>query len=668
MSESTISSPAIEAEKSIANRLPLWLVLGGLALALGWLGFKGFNTAHAAQSLLSRQAEIEALMAEGVANADPDQTEALVVAIRGDIARLKSNAAPFVAVAPLFGWLPKVGPLLDATPELMTMADAGSEAAAYAMRGLKPALVLLQQPGEPGVSQLPVLLQVVDAAGPDLVQAAAAMDRVMAARAAITNVEGLPWRVRTLLEAADDNLPIARNGLKLAQVLPEIMGSQGRRTYLIVAQNEDELRATGGFISGAGLIVVENGAILSVNFGDPYLIDNWAHKPYDFPPQPLYDFMGSELFLFRDANYWPDFPTSAEKVMQLYTYGQNVPLDGAIGIDQRFLQLLLTSTGPVQVPELEATISSENVIAQLRAEWGPQPDQTGNWVVQRKAFMGPLASAIRARLEMGLATLDPIHLARTIQAAVDTGHLQIYLRDPAVAAIMAETGWDGRLANPAGQDFLLVVDTSVGFNKASVAIERQLTYQVTLTGTGGGQADLAVQYNHPINPDGQPCRQGATYTGATRYEDLINGCYWDYVRIYTPAGSTLLEASSHPLEAGVLLTGLAWDGQAQVVTDDPGPMSVFANFLLVPRGESVTTSFRYQLPAGVVQPLGGRQQYTLTVAKQAGARPQLLQVTVVLPPGARLAQTIPAADSVNGQTVLFSAELDQDRSFTVIYR
>ena len=85
-----------------------------------------------------------------------------------------------------------------------------------------------------------------------------------------------------------------------------------------MAQNEDELRATGGFLTGAGIVTVENGRIVDLSFLDSNYVDNYWVKPYDFPPQPLYDYMGLEMLLFRDANYWPDFPTSARKAMDLY--------------------------------------------------------------------------------------------------------------------------------------------------------------------------------------------------------------------------------------------------------------------------------------------------------------------------------------------------------------
>jgi hypothetical protein len=115
------------------------------------------------------------------------------------------------------------------------------------------------------------------------------------------------------------------------------------------------------------------------------------------------------------------------------------------------------------------------------------------------------------------------------------------------------------------------------------------------------------------------------------------------------------------------MSGHPWGGEARVVTDEPTPFSVFANFLLIPQGQSVTTNFTYQLPKTITTREGGNYHYILEVHKQAGMRPQPLSINVTLPPGARLEETIPAATSINGQVVTFSTDLRQDMTIEVIY-
>jgi hypothetical protein len=666
-SVATAAAPAVVTNRSRQRRL-IWLVL--LLLLLAWLGYKTWRVLTLLRSLQARQPEIQALVGGGLTNMDPDRTEAAVLATTEDVGELAGHLRPFAFVAPLFGWLPKVGPLLSAAPHFVEMADAGSEAGAYAIQGLKPALVVLQAPNAEGASRLPGLIAVLDEAGPELAQAAAAMDRVVAARAEIGDPAELPWRVQTLLAETDPLLAFAHDALYLAPVLPEIMGQEGLRTYLIIAQNEDELRPTGGYISGAGLLIVDQGAIVNLSFEDANVIDDYHNKPYGFPPQPLYDFMGSELFLFRDANFWPDFPTSAESVMNLYTYGQGPALDGVIATDQAFLQMLLSAVGPLQVSELDQTLTSDNVINLLRSAWSIQEGQTANdWFESRKAFMGPMAAAIRNHLENNPGSIDVRAMARVLHTAVATKHLQIYMRDPDVAAVLYQLGWDGRLPNLAGQDTLMVVETSMGFNKSRPLVESSLAYHVTLAEEGGGQAQLDLSYEHQGQNSGLDCDQSSPYTGGLQYESLINECYWNYLRVYAPAGSQLIEASHHPAPPNWFISGRAWDGQATTVSDDPSGLAVFTNFIVLPRASTLDASFTYRLPAAIIQAQsGGQQRYQLTVYKQAGLGPQPFELTVTLPPGTGLVSADPVPTLRDGQNVTFITTLDSNLDFVLIYR
>ncbi len=339
------------AARSLSRVARLFILAGFLILAV-WISLKAWRVYQAAQSLIGVQQEAQTLMAGGFKALDPDAAEALVVGARADIVTLRDELGIFRPLAPYLGWVPRLGPALVASPYLMDMADAGSEAGVLAVSSLKPALAILQGEDFSG-ARLGELLPVLTVAAPQLELAAAGIQDYQIARAGLAEAipqEQLPWRVKQFLELSDEWLPAAEDGLRLAPYLPVLLGQDGPRRYLILAQNEDEMRATGGFLTGAGVITVQDGQIIDLTFRDANQVDNWRDKPYDFPPQPLYDFMGLELFLFRDANYWPDFPTSAQKAMDLFVYGQDsAPLDGAIAIDQEFLRTLVDATGPVPI-------------------------------------------------------------------------------------------------------------------------------------------------------------------------------------------------------------------------------------------------------------------------------------------------------------------------------
>ncbi len=667
-----VPAPVQTPSRGSTGRIARLLVLAGLLILLLWLGLKAWRVYQSAQSLLAIEPEARALMAGGMNQVDPDAAEALVLRAREDIAVIYDELAFTRPIAPYLGWVPRLGPTLVASPHLLEMADAGSEAGALAITSLKPALAIYQRE-DFGAASLGELLPVISAAAPELESAGLAVGRYAASRQALAEAvptETLPWRVRQLLEVSDQWLPIGQDGLRLLPHFPELLGQDGPRRYLILAQNEDEMRATGGFITGAGAITVENGRITNLDFRDANNVDNWRAKPYAFPPQPYYDFMRLELFGFRDANFWPEFPVSAQKAMQLYEYGLDAPpFDGVIAIDQEFLRLLVDSTGPVPIPGTDQQINANNVLQTLREARDIQEGQEiQEWVRDRKAFLGGFAAAIQAKIETDFGSIDPMKLVANMAGAAEERHLSIYMREPALGAALAANGWDGSLPQAPPGDFLMVVDTNMGYNKANVFIERAIDYTVTLSSQP--QAEVAVTYRHTGPATGEPCYQGVDeeFEEAAEYLAIADQCYWNYVRVYAPAGSTLQDASRHTVPGNTLYSETTWDSPGLMVDDLPW-LSTFANFLLVPRNEEVTATFAYQLPAGVLTLLeSGDLSYQLDIRKQPGMKDEALRVTVNLPANASVLEVTPAPSAVDGTRISFELNLNANQLVAIRYR
>ncbi|MCB8966625.1 MAG: DUF4012 domain-containing protein [Ardenticatenaceae bacterium] len=658
--------------KNTSTKVLRFVILAGFLLIVLWLGLKGWRIAQAARSLLAAQTQVETLMAEGLAQIDPNEAEALLLQVRQDVVTLKRETAVFMPLTPYLTWLPRVGPLMPAARPLMEMADAGTEAGVYALRGLKPTLALLQNDA-PGTERIAALVQTLNSAKPDLQQTSQAFDRLVAARAALGDTSAFPAQLQTLLDRADPWLPVAQTGLQVAQIMPDIMGVSGQRRYLVIAQNEDEARPTGGFIAGAGLVVVENGRIVDLTFRDANLVDAWSDdlrtltKPYGDPPLPIQQFLGLDLFLFRDANFWPDFPTSAEMAMELYSYGQDSgPLDGAIAIDQQFMQMLLQVIGPIDVATENVSINGSNVISAMREAWGIDEGETvREWIFDRKSFMATFAAAILQKIQTDFNTVDPLFLIHTLNEAIAQRHLQVYMRNANEAAVLYAVNWDGRLSNDSGQDLLMVVDTNMGYNKVNIHVDNAIRYHVNLATQ---QANLAVTYQHRGTDEGEPCYQGTPYTSDVTYIGRADTCYWNYMRVYAPAGSVLQESSRHLVPGTTMFNGQTWDETAVTVTDDPTGLAVFANFFLLPWGQQLATTFQYQLPPGIIHDEANEHIYRLMIYKQPGTRPQTIEIMVELPANAMLVSSTLTPTSVVGSAVSFVTNLETDMELMISYR
>ena len=659
----------------LAMRWKTVFLLLGILLLL-WLGVKAWRIGRAVNSLLDQQTAAETLMANGLTNIDPDAAESMVKTIRQEFVVLRDETAFLLPLTPHLGWVPKVGPLLLSAPQLVAMGDAGTETAVYAIDSLKPILHILQAE-DSGETQLAQLVNALAEARPGLAQAAAALDRVAQARADISNVADFPERLKPLFATADEWLPIAQDSLAIVQILPDIMGQNGRRTYLLLAQNEDEIRATGGFISGVGTLTLEKGDILGLTFQDastfdtPTLLNNSAL--YDYPPQPLHDLMGLDYLLLRDANYWPDFPYSAQTALELYRRVEpDTALDGVIAIDQQFMSLLVAATGPISVPDNEQVITAQNTIESFREAFNIDEGQSVNeWLRNRKSFLTTFSSAVLEKIQGDFGAVDPVTFIKNIHFALASRHLQLYMLDEQETAVLDRLDWDGRLENPAAQDFLLVLDTNMGFNKTNMYVQRSFDYRVRLNPAGESAADLTIAYKH-TNPPGEnsACEQGISYANAPSYYEIADRCYYNFLRIYTPVNSHLADATTHQIPAENLLSGTAWESSSTEINEFAN-FSTFTNFFMVPRGEEQTTAYHYTLPANIIQQMdNGQFVYNLWLRKQASQNIEPVKVHISLPEGSTLLDawaTQEATIKSESNVIEISLDLEADTQISITF-
>ena len=126
---------------------------------------------------------------------------------------------------------------------------------------------------------------------------------------------------------------------EIAPVLPQMLGDSGSRTYLLMAQQNAELRATGGLPGSIGPLIVENGRITVGEFvagSTNFSTEANMHGDVTAEENALFsDRMATRI---TDTNFNPDFPRVAHFAKGLYEAGTGQKVDGVIAIDPVFLQ------------------------------------------------------------------------------------------------------------------------------------------------------------------------------------------------------------------------------------------------------------------------------------------------------------------------------------------
>jgi len=604
-----------------------WVVLGpilALLLALGvWAGSKGMRLWQHLDSLRTTLPRLEArIRPDAMADLQPADLAALkedFATLEADLAAIEAEVGPLLPLTPYLGWVPRFGGDIQAAPSLLQVASGIARAAHLTLKGMEPLVRAWKQP-EAGASAsllervLPPLVE----AGPRLAEAQKELERVAAARAEL-DISRLSPRVRAQMERLDRYLPLLRLAVQAARLAPNLLGAEGPRCYLILAQNSDELRATGGFISGVGVLRLNRGRIEELSFEDSYTVDDLS-KPHPPSPAALRKYMYAEILVLRDSNWSPDFPTSAQVAASLYALDRGVMVDGVIAADLTAVQWLVGALGPLHLEGYERPVNGQNVLKFMKDTWAAPPNapalaeqigtpgkSRGEWWRHRKDFMSILLEGVLAKLESG-EDLELGRLVRVLKRCLDEKHVLIHARDPQTTELLAEAGWDGAL-RPGEGDFLLVVDSNVGFNKVNPLIEQEILYRVTLGEGRRPHAELTLRYRHTATVRLKKCIHKPHYGDS--YDDMMNRCYWDYVRVYVPAGSELQQARG--FEPGSV-ESLPGERETQV----------FAGFFVMAPGEEREIILSYDLPPEVV----ARGTYRLRVQKQPGTGALPLRVQV----------------------------------------
>lgn len=644
---------------SVIARHKRKIALGLVALGVLLVVFWAVQTAVAAGSLLRSLKTVQGLLEDNPMAADVSALGTLLRQTRRDVVTLRRNAGWLAGMGPAFHWLPKVGPMLNDAPALLAMADGLTEAGVLLWDAAEPFGVALQ--GGETATALEGLGDLFDRLTPVLPRAQAAVTRANMAFVEV-DVDAFPDRLRGPMKRLEPLLPLLDDGLALAETAPSLLGLESPCTYLLLVLNESELRPGGGFITGVGEVHISGAQVASMAFSDSYAADDFT-QPYPFAPEPFRQFMGIELWVFRDSNWSPDFPTAVRQGLELYRPPHEVTVDGVIAVDQHAAQLLLDTLGPLTMPGMEEPLTGATLLDQLYSTWAPEEgEEYGAWWQQRKSFMEPLAEAVMARVTAG--DVDWSGLAKAGLQLVNEKHVQLYFADAQVQTVLAARGWDGGLRAPDG-DYAMVVEANLGYNKASSKLDRAFTYEVDLA-QSPPRATMTLTYTHTSQVD-IACVPEARYD--PEYTQMMDRCYWAYLRLYVPEGAKLVETNRHSIPADSVANGEPWDGLPRISAAPEGAYTVFEQALLLPTKSQDVVYFTYKLPDNVVQQNpDGTLTYHLLWQKQAGLGSVPARVILRMPRNAVLcaSQALPGVSDAG--VLLYDVDLRADSSLHICYQ
>lgn len=400
----------------------------------------------------------------------------------------------------------------------------------------------------------------------------------------------------------------------LLNLAPKLLGFDQPRTYLLLFENNTELRPAGGFIGVYAVVKMDKGqmelvALEGTETLDKKTPDSW--KPV--APTPISEHLKVDRWYFRDSNWSPDFSESAKKALEFYQGECGASADQIetiIAFTPTVLEELMKITGPFNIQGID--FSADNVTEKLEYEVEYGYDDKGIVREERKQIIKPFMLALLSHLKDNLffKFTDYFALAKKMGAEKQ---LLAYSLDEDMQAEIEKRGWDGRVLNVDG-DYLLWVDANLAALKTDHAIVRTLNYSLEPQSNGRYLAIAEMVYEH----------KGKFDWRTTRYRT--------YARVFVPAESELISVDG--ADQGEEL-GKKW----------------FGAFISIEPGKTGTLRFSYLLPLTISEQIKNNS-YNLLVQKQLG--------TIA----SGLTLSLDSGKNING-VYKYSGDLRVDREFEI---
>jgi hypothetical protein len=414
------------------------------------------------------------------------------------------------------------------------------------------------------------------------------------------------WLTAGIL-ATDQAVILMKDARPLLEVLPQLLGMEGEKYYLVIFQNDGELRPTGGFMTAYGILRVVQGKITPLLSQDIYSLDDQLKKT-EPAPEPLVRYLkhpyGEEVrsgvkpqWRVRDMNLSPDFAISMEK---FYEYYQKLPgdrrLDGIIAVNTKVLVNLFKVIGNIGVPEwgnfsaeIDKRCDCPQVVYRLE-ELADKPVSGTN--LSRKAVIAPLMHSVLANAFQSPKSKMPLLFEAGMKSIAEK-HLLVYLFGQKAQKAVEAFNLAGRIKDY-DQDYFHLNDSNFGGAKSNLFIRQKIEQKFEIGQDGSVTKTVTITYTNPAPASNCNLEKGGL---------CLNGLYRDWVRLYVPKGSTLISAG-----------GL--EGEAK--TYEELGKTVFEGFYgdkfpLNPKSFT-KVSFKYQLPFKAKK----GEEYRLLIQKQSG--------------------------------------------------
>lgn len=480
----------------------------------------------------------------------------------------------------------------------------------------------------------------------DFIKAGIALRKAIVILREIEAEGGISQDLHDKIKSVDTMVRVVENTIDISPIL---FGFDRKKIYLVLFQNNMELRPSGGFIDSYGLLTVDKGKVKDFSINDVYDADRELRGHVE-PPFPIRRHLPSSHWYLRDSNFDADFAKSASTAAFFINVEKGVKVDGVIGIDISFVKKVLNVVGSVHVPDYRKKVTRDNLF------------EVTQFHAQEKDFLRSLFRAILLSLPER-KSLPLFSLSQAIAESINEKHLLFAFADSSTQEIFTLNNWSGWLwdqrvdTEASINDFIGISEANLGVNKVNHLIKRKVSYNVSINEDGKIVGMLTIRYKNTSN------------------RKSLNALdYKNYLRIILPTHTSLLSITID--DVGEPTTPAITDPQVfeaknfvrpealEVERTEEGGKTIYGFLVTVAQENLKTVTITYALPPKNVSD-ATKLLYSLYLVKQPGTDPYPFDFSLSFPPF-RNVVSLPLGFTKGGNKVFASQNLLSDIKVSIL--
>ncbi|MFH1186681.1 MAG: DUF4012 domain-containing protein [Candidatus Levyibacteriota bacterium] len=373
----------------------------------------------------------------------------------------------------------------------------------------------------------------------------------------------------------DNGVTYINDAKPLIKVLPEILGEPDEKKYLVLFQNDKELRPTGGFITAYAVFRFDKGIVHVDTSSDIYELDGTIPgKPT--APKPLLQYLPKVPKLnLRDTNLSPDFVESMKEFNKLYEKAPSAQeVDGIIAVDTRALVAAMNILGDIETngvkftTEIDPRCDCPQVVYMLEVI-ADQPVQGIR--TDRKGIIGDLMYAIMNKAFSSSPKLYWGPLFQEMLTQTAQKHILFYSYNKNAQSGFESLNASGRIMDFEG-DYFHINGANFGGAKSNMFVSKAVDQNYDIKDDGSITKTVTVNYKNPYPPSDCNLERGNL---------CLNAVLRNWFRVYVPKGSELIDVKG---------------SEVKVTSYDELGKTVFDGFLTVRPKGSAKLTITYKLP------------------------------------------------------------------------